>query len=150
MNEFEAAMGLCVLDEIDTIKAERQRIWQTYQQELPGLVKFQQWNPQSQNNHAYAPVLFESEQQLLKVEAKLKENNIIPRRYFYPSLDTLDYLKETVIARSEATWQSPKNHPACLISRDIASWILCLPIYPGLSIEQQKLVNTTINEALNG
>ncbi len=141
MNEFEAAMGLCVLDEIDTIKTERQRIWQSYQTELPpGLVQFQQWNPQSQNNHAYAPVLFESEQQLLKVEAKLKENNIIPRRYFYPSLDTLDYLKEPVIARSDATRQSPATNQACLISRDIASRILCLPIYPGLAPAQQQTI----------
>lgn len=125
MNEFEAAMGLCVLDEIDIIKTERQRIWQNYQAELAGLVQFQQWNPQSQNNHAYAPVLFESEAQLLEVEAKLKENNLLARRYFYPSLDTLDYLH---------------NNQACLISRDIASLILCLPIYPGLKQSQQDKV----------
>ncbi|AHF01112.1 aminotransferase DegT [Thiomicrospira aerophila AL3] len=125
MNEFEAAMGLCVLDEIDTIKTERQRIWQNYQAELAGQVQFQQWNPQSQNNHAYAPVLFKSEAQLLKVEAKLKENNVLARRYFYPSLDTLDYLQ---------------NNQSCLISRDIASRILCLPIYPGLAQAQQNTI----------
>jgi len=135
MNEFEAAMGLCVLDEIDTIKTERQRIWQTYEQELPGLVQFQQWNPQSQNNHAYAPVLFESEAQLLKVEAKLKEHNIIPRRYFYPSLDTLDYLK---------------TNQACLISQDIASRILCLPIYPGLAQAQQNTICGIIRQQIGG
>jgi dTDP-4-amino-4,6-dideoxygalactose transaminase len=135
MNEFEAAMGLCVLDEICTIKAERQRIWQTYQNELPGLVQFQQWNPNSQNNHAYAPVLFKSEQELLNVEAKLKENDILPRRYFYPSLDTLDYLH---------------NDQACLISRDIASRILCLPIYPGLDGIFQKNVIDLIKEMVNG
>jgi dTDP-4-amino-4,6-dideoxygalactose transaminase len=134
MNEFEAAMGLCVLDEIDTIKTERQRIWQTYQQELAGLVQFQQWNPQSQNNHAYAPVLFESEKQLLKVETKLKENNIIPRRYFYPSLDTLDYLQ---------------SNQACLISRDIASRILCLPIYPNLLAELQQEICDNIVSSLS-
>ncbi|MBD3756479.1 MAG: DegT/DnrJ/EryC1/StrS family aminotransferase, partial [Gammaproteobacteria bacterium] len=124
---------LCVLDEIDTIKTERQRIWQTYEQELAGLVEFQQWNPQSQNNHAYAPVLFESEAQLLKVEAKLKENNILARRYFYPSLDTLDYLK---------------TNQTCLISRDIANRILCLPIYPGLAQAQQNTICGTIREQL--
>ena len=147
MNEFEAAMGLCVLDEIDTIKTEREGIWQTYQQQLPGVVQLQQWNPQSQNNHAYAPVLFESEEQLLKVEAKLKEKNILARRYFYPSLDTLDYLKEMVIARSEATRQSPENHQACLVSRDIASRILCLPIYPALTNEEQMEIIKTLKGA---
>lgn len=133
MNEFEAAMGLCVLNEIDAIKAERKHIWQTYQQQLAGLVQFQEWNPQSKNNYAYAPVLFESEAQLLKVEAKLKENNIVPRRYFYPSLDTLDYLQ---------------SNQTCLISREIASTILCLPIYPGLVQAQQNMICEIISEQL--
>lgn len=113
----------------------QKRIWLTYQQQLPGLVDFQQWNSQSQSNHAYAPVLFESEEQLLKVEAKLKENNIIPRRYFYPSLDTLEYLKKPVILRERE--ESLADHQACLVSRDIASRILCLPIYPALAEEEQ-------------
>ena len=137
MNELEAAMGLCVLDEIDTIKTKRKRIWQTYQQELSGLVQFQQWNPQSQNNYAYAPVLFESEEQLLKVEAKLKENNIFPRRYFYPSLDTLDYLK---LNTQHLTLNT--EH-----SRDIASRILCFPIYPTLANKEQMKIIKTLKSA---
>ncbi|MBE0472373.1 MAG: hypothetical protein IBX55_23055, partial [Methyloprofundus sp.] len=44
-------------------------------------------------SHSHESVLFKSEAQLLQVEAILKENNILARRYFYPSLDTLDYLK---------------------------------------------------------
>lgn len=139
MNEFEAAMGLCVLDEIDIIKTQRQRIWQAYKTELRSDLQFQQWNPQSQNNHAYAPVLFRNEAQLLRVEAKLKKNNIIPRRYFYPSLDTLDYLKLN-------TRHSKFNHQVCSVSRDIASRILCLPIYPGLVFSDQLKIIKVINE----
>lgn len=131
MNEFEAAMGLCVLDEIEVIKEQRKQIWQTYQAKLPDLLSFQQWNSKSKNNHAYAPVLFESESQLLKVEVKLKESAILPRRYFYPSLDTLDYLH---------------SNQTCSVSRDIASRILCLPIYPGLSVlDQNKVINVLNN-----
>ena len=125
MNEFEAAMGLCVLDEIENIKQQRASIWQIYTRDLKGLFKFQQWNEHGQNNHAYAPILFKSEEQLLKVEAKLKENDILPRRYFYPSLDTLDYLQ---------------NKQVCKYSRDIANRILCLPIYPSLDINSVKKV----------
>ncbi|HKM03059.1 MAG TPA: DegT/DnrJ/EryC1/StrS family aminotransferase [Lachnospiraceae bacterium] len=123
MNEFEAAMGLCVLDDIEHIKQRREEIWQTYQQELACTVVFQQWNQHGKNNHAYAPVLFESEEKLLEAEAKLKENNILPRRYFYPSLDTLNYLTK-------------KQN--CKKSRDIASRILCLPMYPTLIIKDIK------------
>lgn len=130
MNEFEAAMGLCVLDEIENIKQQRADIWQTYTQELADKLQFQQWNEHGQNNHAYAPVLFENEEQLLKVEAKLKESDILPRRYFYPSLDTLDYVK---------------TNQVCVHSRDIASRILCVPIFPNLKKEEQnKIINLLI------
>jgi dTDP-4-amino-4,6-dideoxygalactose transaminase len=122
MNEFEAAMGLSVLDEIDTINKQRANIWQTYQKELSGNAGFQEWNAQSVNNHSYAPVLFKSESELLDVMARLRSKSIMPRRYFYPSLDTLQYLD---------------NAYRCDISRDIARRIICLPIYPGLSSEQQ-------------
>lgn len=118
MNEFEAAMGLCVLDEIDIIRQRREYIWQVYTNELSNIVELQQWNEHGKNNCAYAPVLLKSEEQLLKIEAKLKEKDILPRRYFYPSLDTLSYLGSKQV---------------CNNSRDIASRILCLPIYPELS-----------------
>jgi len=127
MNEFEAAMGLCVLDEIDTIRQRREDIWQVYTNELSNIVELQQWNEHGKNNCAYAPVLFESEEQLLRIEAKLKENDISPRRYFYPSLDTLSYLDSKQV---------------CNNSRDIASRILCLPIYPTLKLDDvQKIIN---------
>ena len=131
MNEFEAAMGLCVLDEIDTIRQRREDIWQVYTNELSNIVELQQWNEHGKNNCAYAPVLFESEQQLLRVEAKLKESNILPRRYFYPSLDTLSYLDSKQI---------------CKNSREVASRILCLPIYPKLEKNSQVKIISILTE----
>ena len=131
MNEFEAAMGLCVLDEIEIIQEQRAEIWKDYQENLSGLVTFQQWNRHSQNNCAYAPVLFESEDQLLEIEAKLKGSDIIPRRYFYPSLDTLEYLHSKQV---------------CKNSRNIASRILCLPIYSGLDNESLQKVIKLLGE----
>jgi dTDP-4-amino-4,6-dideoxygalactose transaminase len=129
MNEFEAAMGLCVLDEIETITAQRKHIWQTYQTELEGLVEFQAFNAHANNNYAYAPVLFETEVQLLTAQKALNDNGVVPRRYFYPSLDTLDYLQTDQV---------------CANSRDIASRILCLPIYPGLVKPKENLITSTL------
>ena len=133
MNEFEAAMGLCILDEIDIIRSERERVWQKYHQELSGIVAFQQWNAQSDNNYAYAPVLFKNEAKLLEAEKRLKENNIMPRRYFYPSLDTLDYLSTDQV---------------CQHSRDIASRILCLPIYPDLKSIKASGISNHLKEVV--
>lgn len=128
MNEFEAAMGLCVLDEIESIKSGRQKVWNTYEKAFSNTqLRLQQWNSDSQNNYAYAPVIFPSEQALLKAEQVLKDNKILPRRYFYPSLDTLPYLDKGQV---------------CKESRELSSRILCLPIYPNLSeIEVQKVIN---------
>ena len=133
MNEFEAAMGLCVIDDIEEIKEKRKVILEDYRNELKGLVEFQEQNKNATENYSYFPVVFKSEEQLLKVQNALNEKQIFPRRYFYPSLDTLEYIE-------------PKQE--CKISRDISKRILCLPIYAELENEIQVQIISTIKESL--
>jgi len=133
MNEFEAAMGLCVLDDIAEIKQKRKDILENYREELNGLVQFQEQNENATENYSYFPVVFESEEQLLKVQKALNEQEIMPRRYFYPSLDTLSYIE-------------PKQ--ICEISRDVSTRILCLPIYAELEKEIQTKIISIIKETL--
>ena len=121
MNEFEAAMGLCVLDEIETIKSKRKELYDTYSKELKNFVIFPKQNKNSTNNHAYFPVLFKNEKELLRIQKSLNQKNIYPRRYFYPSLDTLNYIE-------------PKQF--MVNSRDISRRILCLPLYPELKRDE--------------
>ena len=129
MNEFEAAMGLCVLDEIENIKNSRKEVYETYQKELNGIVQFQEQNKNATENYSYFPIVFKTEEQLLKVQKALNEKQIFPRRYFYPSLDTLEYIE-------------PKQE--CKISRDISKRILCLPIYAELEKDVQDIIISTI------
>jgi dTDP-4-amino-4,6-dideoxygalactose transaminase len=129
MNEFEAAMGICVLDDIEEIKEKRKDILENYREKLKGLVQFQEQNLNATENYSYFPVVFESEAQLLKVQKALNDKQIFPRRYFYPSLDTLEYIE-------------PKQE--CKISRDISKKILCLPIYAELTQVNQNLILDTI------
>ncbi len=117
MNEFEAAMGLCVLDDIDKIVLERCSIFEMYKEYLSDFVRFQMMNENSINNFSYAPVIFDSEEQLELVVESLNSLDIYPRRYFFPSLDTLSYIE-------------PKQYMP--ISRNISDRILCLPLYYGL------------------
>jgi len=131
MNEFEAAMGLCVLDDIEEIKEKRKDILQNYRKELKGLVQFQEQNENATENYSYFPVVFKNEEQLLKVQKALNDKQIFPRRYFYPSLDTLEYIE-------------PKQE--CKISRDISKRILCLPIYAELEEDVQNIIISTIKE----
>ena len=80
-------------------------------------------------NYSYYPVIFESESQLLKTQKVLNDNEIIPRRYFYPSLNTLPFV-------------DGKEMP---ISESIAERILCLPIYVGITNEQLNKIVSIIN-----
>ena len=122
MNEFEAAMGLCMLDEMENIKQKREIIYDVYQRELSGIVEFQEQNEYAILNYSYFPIILKDEKQTLKVQKALNDENIFPRRYFYPSLDTLSYIE-------------PKQ--CTPISRDISKRILALPMYPELTKDEQ-------------
>lgn len=126
MNEFEAAMGLCILDDIEKIKTNRKKVVENYRENLNNIVQFQEQNINASENYSYFPILFKNEEELLKVQKALNEKQIFPRRYFYPSLDTLDYIK-------------PKQ--ICEISQDISKRILCLPLYVGIEkFSQNKIM----------
>ena len=131
MNEFEAAMGLCMLDEMEEILQRSKDVYERYEKELEGLVQFQEQNPNSTKNYSYFPIVLRNEDQTLVIQNALNEQQIFPRRYFYPSLDTLHYIE-------------PKQH--CEHSRDISKRILCLPIYPELDIENQLKIISIVKE----
>lgn len=133
MNEFEAAMGLCMLDEMETVKEKRKNVFEIYMRELEGLVKFRKQNANSTRNHSYFPIILKNEEETLKVKKALNDRDIYPRRYFYPSLDSLNYIE-------------PKQY--CKVSRDISSRILCLPIYPELMIDEQIKIIGIIKETI--
>ncbi|EPY2271656.1 DegT/DnrJ/EryC1/StrS family aminotransferase [Clostridium sporogenes] len=133
MNEFQAAMGLCVLDDMKRIFQERKRVYEYYINNLPKSIQFQKHKEDVIHNYSYFPVAFESEKVLLKVEEYLNRSNIYPRRYFYPSLETLPYLKDI------------QTVP---ISSNLSKRILCLPMYDTLDeVELNKIVNI-IKEAI--
>ncbi len=120
MNELQAAMGLCVLDEMENIKHSRQNIWEAYDKALNGRVVRQRRSIGATNNHAYFPLVLKDEPELLRVTVALLKQNIQARRYFYPSLES--------VAPLEAFSDLP-------ISKALASRVLCLPLYSGLDVD---------------
>lgn len=124
-SEFHAAMGLCVLDDMDMILQERQRVWEYYYHQLKDSFCMQKIKEGANNNFHYFPILFEKEEKLLEAMKSLNDKNIFPRRYFYPTLNHLDF--------------APSLQD-CPVSEDISSRILCLPIYVGLSQKDQDRV----------
>ncbi|HPS19404.1 MAG TPA: DegT/DnrJ/EryC1/StrS family aminotransferase [Candidatus Omnitrophota bacterium] len=114
MNEFQAIMGLCVLDDIEEISEKRKKVWMSYYNKLKDIVNLQEINKKGSNNYGYFPILFKNETTAIKAQKKLNNKNIFPRRYFYPSLDTLPYVD---------------HGPEMAVSRDVASRVLCLPMH---------------------
>lgn len=131
-SEFHAAMGLCVLDDMEFIMQDRERIWEYYFKNLKDYYEFQHLNPHINNNYHYMPILFKNEKDLLNKVSLLNDNAIYPRRYFYPSLDSLSFID---------------TQTTCEISKDIASRILCLPIYVGLDTNtQDKIIKILLKD----
>ncbi|MBR9846482.1 MAG: DegT/DnrJ/EryC1/StrS family aminotransferase [Algicola sp.] len=129
MSEFQAAMGLTVFPYFDSIIERRELLYKLYMEILgSGKFQFQKILENSVYNYAYFPLVFESEAQLNTVNEALNSNQIFPRRYFYPSLNTIDYLKGEPMKNSES----------------IAKRILCLPLYYDLTEDQVKTISNHI------
>ncbi|RAH36588.1 DegT/DnrJ/EryC1/StrS aminotransferase family protein [Halomonas sp. SL1] len=134
MNELQAAMGLCVLDEMEDSLQERAKVWRRYEQALPKNLQLQAKHDTLGYNYAYFPVVFESEEQTIHVWRTLKENGVLARRYFYPSLESVKCLAA---------------QPAKPISKDVASRTLCLPIFDQLGQKDQDNIINRIKAELN-
>lgn len=131
MSELQAAMGLAVLPYLEIILTERKKVVAYYNHHFDfSKLKTLKIRKNTDWNYSYYPVIFETETQLLKVEKELNDNQIFPRRYFYPSLNTIDYAKG-------------QSMP---ISESIASRILCLPLYVGISEEDLNRIVEIINK----
>ncbi len=133
MSELQAAMGLSFFPYIKNILEDLKRIAEYYNDNLD-YTKLRRLKIRENTNwnYSYYPVIFESEQILLRVQKSLNEQEIFPRRYFYPSLNNLSYVNAT---------QMP-------ISESIASRILCLPLYKDLEKKNLDRVIAIVNKSL--
>src|SRR5579859_6685660 len=96
-SEFHAAMGLVNLNHVSSILEKRKKLCSFYDQALgsAGLRK-QVIASETEYNHSYYPIVFDSEGHLLNSLAALNNAAIYPRRYFYPSLTSLQYVTTNV------------------------------------------------------
>jgi dTDP-4-amino-4,6-dideoxygalactose transaminase len=131
INELEAAMGLCMLDEEDIIHDMRKKSHDFYTEQLKDYVQLQKKNADATQSYTYFPVVFRSEDEMKKVRAALLEQEIAARQYFYPSLDTLPYVEHRKVMS---------------ISRDIASRILVIPMHSGVEPKVSKIIIETLQK----
>jgi len=133
ISELQAAMGLTVFPHLDFIISERKKIVDLYLSLLDfNFLEKQHISAETEWNFSYFPVVFKDEETLLKIEKELNHFEIVPRRYFYPSLNNLPYV----------------NGELCALSENLSSRILCLPLFVGLEKQQITHICSIINSSI--
>lgn len=131
-SEIHAAMGIAILPYMDDLLKRRKEQWLFYRNNINrNNLDFIYVN-ENEFNYAYFPIILKDNSLLNKLIKELALNNIFPRRYFYPSLNLLNYVEKQ----------------GCNISERISEKILCLPLYHELSFVEQEQICTIINKTL--
>lgn len=140
MNEFQAAMGLCNLRHLDEEIKRRKKIVEHYRKRLSGVegIKLSVIQEHVESNYAYFPVVFDKYKYTRnEVFAKLKQHNIVARKYFYPLTNSFECYRNYPTAGVEKT----------PVAQHLALRVLTLPLYPDLSIDiVDKICDLILND----
>lgn len=141
MDEVRAAYGLLNLKQVDSAIEARRKVAVQYRdalKDIPG-IRFMEDIPGVRHNYSYFPIFINAEEYGLtrdELYFKLKENDVLGRRYFYPLISEFSTYRGLESAH-------PDNLP---IANRIANSVICLPMYHDLidsSIE--RIINLMIN-----
>ena len=130
MDEVRSAYGLLNLKQVDSAIEARRKVAVQYRdalKDIPG-IRFMEDMPGVRHNYSYFPIFINAEEYGLtrdELYFKLKENDVLGRRYFYPLISEFSTYRGLESAH-------PDNLP---IANRIANSVICLPIYAGLSID---------------
>ena len=134
MSEINAAFGLVQLKNINESLHQRQLIHERYCMALEDVkgISLYKHNSNADSNYSYFPILVEDDYPLSRDELyeKLKENNILSRRYFYPLISNMPMYRGL---QSAAVEQLPH-------ANNIANKVLCLPIFSGIQVSDQNFI----------
>lgn len=134
MSEINAAFGMLQLKHVDEVLRQRAEIDANYRRQLQG-VKGIHCLPdagQKASNYSYFPLLVEPDYPLSRDDLyqKMKDQGVYSRRYFYPLISDFPMYRGLPSAQRG-------NLP---VASAAAEKVLCLPIYPALTVEDQQRV----------
>lgn len=135
MDEIRSAYGLLNLKQVDQAIEARHKVADYYRQSLRQVkgVKVFEDMPGVRHNYSYFPILVNAEEYGMtrdELYFKMKEQNVLGRRYFYPLISTFDTYKNLESS-------IPTNLP---VATRIADEVICLPMYYGLMEEDMERV----------
>ena len=130
MDEVRAAYGLLNLRQVDACIDARRQVAVRYRdalRDVPGISFFDDM-PGVRHNYSYFPIFVKAEEYGMtrdELYFKLKEHNILGRRYFYPLISTFSTYRGLPSAATE-------NLP---VATRVANEVICLPMHHELSEE---------------
>lgn len=142
MNELQAAFGIVQLKYIDENIRKRKIIAETYRKYLEGIagIHFLSDIKDVSHSYTYFPILVDDKlygktRDVLYEE--LKQHSIYGRRYFYPLISSFPTYRGLISAQ-------PSN---LAVAEEVASQVICLPIYPQLELMDVKRISSIIHRS---
>jgi dTDP-4-amino-4,6-dideoxygalactose transaminase len=126
MNEFQAAMGICNLRHVNDEIKKRKKVVERYVENLKGIdgVKLPQKQVGVKSNYSYFPVVFDDYKFTRdEIFDKLKNNEIMARKYFYPLTNSFECYRDLY-----NVYDTP-------VAKHISERVLTLPLYADLPLE---------------
>lgn len=130
MDEMRAAYGLLNLKQVDAAIESRKKTADTYREALRGVdgLTFYEDMPGVRHNYSYFPIFVDAEKYGMtrdELYFKMKEQNVLGRRYFYPLISEFSTYRGLPSA-------IPENLPN---AHKMADSVICLPMHHELSRE---------------
>lgn len=142
VDEMRAAYGLLNLKQVDAAIAARKKTAETYREALRGIdgLTFYEDVPGVKHNYSYFPIFIDAEKYGMSRDElyfKMKEANVLGRRYFYPLISEFSTYRGLESARKE---NLPNAHK-------MADTVICLPMHHELSVgDMEKILKLVINK----
>lgn len=139
MDEVRSAYGLLGLKYVDNAIEERKKVVEKYRnslKDIPGLT-FMNDIPGIRHNYSYFPIFIDEHKFGMtrdELYNKMKEKDVLGRRYFYPLISTFSTYRGLESA-------NPENLP---VATKIANSVICLPLYHSLSDDDVEKVLSLI------
>lgn len=142
MDEIRAAYGLLNLRQVDAAIAVRKKVAEVYKAALKGVtgISFQEETPGVRHNYSYFPIFVDEEAYGMSRDAlyfKMKEHNVLGRRYFYPLISEFSTYRGLESAGAQ-------NLP---VATRIANSVICLPMHHALSSDDiNRVIDIIVNK----
>ena len=135
MDEVRSAYGLLNLKQVDAAIEARRQVAIKYREALRGVkgIRVMEDMPGVRHNYSYFPIFIDAEAYGMtrdELYFRMKENNVLGRRYFYPLISEFSTYRGLESAR-------PENLP---VAAKIADSVICLPMYHSLTEEDVERV----------